>query len=99
MSSSSSISQKAPSSGASSIHSAHKTSTLSKIRKHLANVKQEWGPGLAAKESWDDDYNFPAGRWAGQGLDYSYRWGLEYRSVLLDLSTYMLFEHFLIVRL
>ncbi|KAL4901202.1 hypothetical protein BDW74DRAFT_160489 [Aspergillus multicolor] len=46
-----------------------KKSHFAKLKKRLAAVKKEWGPGLAAKESWDDEYNFPAGRWAGQGLD------------------------------
>ncbi|KAL4869890.1 hypothetical protein BDV12DRAFT_167028 [Aspergillus spectabilis] len=73
MSSTSSFDQKTQSP---SLHS--KTSTFSKLKKRLAAVKQEWGPCLPAKEHWDDEYNFPAGRWAGQGLDYSYRWGLEY---------------------
>jgi hypothetical protein len=46
-----------------------KKSHFAKLKKRLAAVKKEWGPGLAAKECWDDVYNFPSGRWAGQGLD------------------------------
>ncbi|KKK18212.1 hypothetical protein P175DRAFT_0500497 [Aspergillus ochraceoroseus IBT 24754] len=45
-----------------------KTSKLSKIKQHLRNIKREWGPLLAAKENWDDEYNFPPGRYAGQGI-------------------------------
>ncbi|KAL6230847.1 hypothetical protein BDW75DRAFT_234070 [Aspergillus navahoensis] len=40
-----------------------------RLKKRLSAVKKEWGPGLAAKEDWDDEYNFPGGRWAGQGLE------------------------------
>ncbi|KAL5042026.1 hypothetical protein BDW71DRAFT_155481 [Aspergillus fruticulosus] len=47
----------------------NKKSHFAKLKKRLNAVKKEWGPGLAAKECWDDEYNFPAGRWAGQGLN------------------------------
>ncbi|KAL4779278.1 hypothetical protein BJX76DRAFT_341291 [Aspergillus varians] len=52
---------------ASSIQS--KPSTFSKIKQRLSAIKKEWAPLLPAKESWDDEYNFPPGRWAGQGCD------------------------------
>jgi hypothetical protein len=42
---------------------------FAKLKKHVKNIKAEWGPGLAAKESWDDEYNFPAGRYASQGIE------------------------------
>ncbi|KAL5333188.1 hypothetical protein BJX70DRAFT_381711 [Aspergillus crustosus] len=86
MSSTPSLSQKDNSSttpsktpSTSSTSSSASTSTLSKLKKHLAAVKQTWGPLLPAKEHWDDEYNFPAGRWAGQGLDYDtrYQWAVE----------------------
>ncbi|OJJ67637.1 hypothetical protein ASPBRDRAFT_47682 [Aspergillus brasiliensis CBS 101740] len=35
----------------------------SRLRKHL----ELWKAGLAAKEHWDDEYNFQPGRYAGQG--------------------------------
>ncbi|BCS05435.1 uncharacterized protein AKAW2_81236S [Aspergillus luchuensis] len=35
----------------------------SRFRKHL----DLWKAGLAAKEHWDDEYNFQPGRYAGQG--------------------------------
>ncbi|KAL4928141.1 uncharacterized protein BDV17DRAFT_291889 [Aspergillus undulatus] len=53
---------------ASSIRSSS-SAFFSKFKKHFANFKAEWGPCMAAKTAWDDEYNFPAGRWAGQGLD------------------------------
>lgn len=47
-----------------------KASSISvSIKKRFSSFKEQWGPGLAAKEHWDDEYTFPAGRWAGQGLD------------------------------
>ncbi|KAL4913348.1 hypothetical protein BDW62DRAFT_192839 [Aspergillus aurantiobrunneus] len=49
-----------------------KSSAFSKFKKRFAAVKQAWGPLLPAKEYWDDEYNFPPGRWAGQGLDPSW---------------------------
>lgn len=55
--------------GAHTMSDLSKKSHFAKLKKRLAAVKKEWGPGLAAKEYWDDVYNFPSGRWAGQGLD------------------------------
>ncbi|KAL4818897.1 hypothetical protein BDW67DRAFT_156210 [Aspergillus spinulosporus] len=34
---------------------------LSKLRKRLVEIKEEWGPLMAAKEEGDEEYNFPAG--------------------------------------
>ncbi|KAL4743805.1 hypothetical protein BDV11DRAFT_165962 [Aspergillus similis] len=34
---------------------------LSKVKKRLVAIKEEWGPLMAAKEEGDDEYNFPAG--------------------------------------
>jgi hypothetical protein len=42
------------------------TNALSKIRHRLLELKSTWGPALAAKQHWEDEYNFPPGRHAGQ---------------------------------
>ncbi|KAL4939791.1 hypothetical protein BDV06DRAFT_198051 [Aspergillus oleicola] len=42
--------------------------SVSGFKQRLAAVKAAWGPCMAAKSSWEEEYNFPAGRWAGQGL-------------------------------
>ncbi|KAL2822437.1 hypothetical protein BJX63DRAFT_427005 [Aspergillus granulosus] len=42
---------------------------LEKMKKRLAHIRKEWGPLLAAKEEWDDEYNFAEGRYAGQGQE------------------------------
>ncbi|KAL3435929.1 hypothetical protein BDV09DRAFT_63826 [Aspergillus tetrazonus] len=34
---------------------------LSKLKKRLAAIKEEWGPLMAAKEEGNEEYNFPAG--------------------------------------
>ncbi|KAL4997020.1 hypothetical protein BDV10DRAFT_186675 [Aspergillus recurvatus] len=34
---------------------------LSKLKKRLVTIKEEWGPLMAAKEDGDEEYNFPAG--------------------------------------
>ncbi|KAL4983293.1 hypothetical protein BDW68DRAFT_181740 [Aspergillus falconensis] len=34
---------------------------LSKLKKRLVAIKEEWGPLMAAKEDGDEEYNFPAG--------------------------------------
>ncbi|KAL4787062.1 hypothetical protein BJX76DRAFT_319402 [Aspergillus varians] len=39
---------------------------LKRIKKRLAKIRKDWGPLLAAKDEWDDEYNFTAGRYAGQ---------------------------------
>ncbi|KAF3392441.1 hypothetical protein F1880_008675 [Penicillium rolfsii] len=41
-------------------------STISRLKKHIANIRKEWGPLMAAKEGLDDEYNFPPGPYAGQ---------------------------------
>lgn len=52
--------------------SSLRTLSLAGFKKRFAAFKREWAPLLAAKERWDDEYNFPAGRWAGQGIDPRY---------------------------
>ncbi|KAL6236550.1 hypothetical protein BDW75DRAFT_239204 [Aspergillus navahoensis] len=47
--------------------------SFAKLKQHVKNFKKQWGPGLAAKERWDDDYNFPPGRYAGQAADLTKR--------------------------
>ncbi|KAJ5638122.1 hypothetical protein N7490_008001 [Penicillium lividum] len=42
------------------------STTISRIKQHLRRTQKKWGPLMAAKESWDDEYNFPPGRYAGQ---------------------------------
>jgi hypothetical protein len=43
------------------------------LKQYAKNVKKEWGPLLAAKEHLDDEYNFPPGRYAGQGVEFNKR--------------------------
>ncbi|KAJ6083971.1 hypothetical protein N7486_010771 [Penicillium sp. IBT 16267x] len=45
--------------------SQHHT-TISRIKQQLKRTQKKWGPLMFAKESWDDEYNFPPGRYAGQ---------------------------------
>ena len=40
---------------------------LSRFRKHIRDIQMKWGPLMAAKEDVFDEYNFPPGRYAGQG--------------------------------
>lgn len=42
-------------------------SRSSRLLKRLQHVQKTWAPLMAAKEHLDDDYNFPSGRFAGQG--------------------------------
>lgn len=41
-------------------------SPLQRLKKHWKEIKKEWGPLMAAKESIDDEYTFPPGRYCGQ---------------------------------
>lgn len=41
-------------------------SPLQRLKKQWKEIKKEWGPLMAAKEDWDDEYTFPAGRYSGQ---------------------------------
>ena len=41
---------------------------ISRLKKHIKDVQVKWGPLLAAKEDMFDEYNFPPGRYAGQGI-------------------------------
>ncbi|KAJ5852201.1 uncharacterized protein N7529_011586 [Penicillium soppii] len=46
---------------------SHSTPLL-RIKNHWQSIKKEWGPLMAAKEHLYDEYTFPPGRYAGQGL-------------------------------
>ncbi|KAL2871197.1 uncharacterized protein BJX67DRAFT_343779 [Aspergillus lucknowensis] len=37
-----------------------------KCKKCMDRIRENWGPLLAAKDEWDDEYNFSSGRYAGQ---------------------------------
>lgn len=54
------------SSSASSINS-QRPSTISNLKERLHHIQKTWGPLMAAKAHLDDEYNFPPGRYAGQG--------------------------------
>ncbi|OQE24160.1 hypothetical protein PENFLA_c010G07528 [Penicillium flavigenum] len=41
---------------------------MSRLKKHIKDVQVKWGPLMAAKEDVFDEYNFPPGRYAGQGI-------------------------------
>ncbi|KAJ5281020.1 hypothetical protein N7478_006392 [Penicillium angulare] len=47
--------------------SSPNTSTVLRIKQYLKHTQKKWGPLMAAKESWEDEYNFPAGRYAETG--------------------------------
>lgn len=40
----------------------------SSFKRHLKDIRKKWGPLMAAKTHLDDEYNFPPGRYAGQGI-------------------------------
>lgn len=46
--------------------SSHKSSPFSRFKQHIHDLKKEWGPCMAAKEHWQDEYTFTPGRYAGQ---------------------------------
>ena len=46
---------------------SHSTPLL-RIKNHWQSIKKDWGPLMAAKEHLYDEYTFPPGRYAGQGL-------------------------------
>jgi hypothetical protein len=48
--------------------SSSQSSRLSRFKKHFSDLKKDWAPLMAAKEHWEDEYTFPPGRYAGQGL-------------------------------
>ncbi|KAL5360097.1 hypothetical protein BJX96DRAFT_68205 [Aspergillus floccosus] len=48
--------------------SSQRSRVIDRITTRLQEVKKRWGPLMAAKEHWEDEYNFPPGRYAGQGL-------------------------------
>ncbi|KAL5335549.1 hypothetical protein BJX70DRAFT_313504 [Aspergillus crustosus] len=39
-----------------------------RLKMRFADIKRHWGPLLAAKEGWDDEYNFSSGRYAGESV-------------------------------
>jgi hypothetical protein len=43
-------------------------SLFGKIRHRFSNKCAEWAPLMKAKSNLDSEYNFPAGRYAGQGI-------------------------------
>lgn len=43
------------------------SNAISRLRKHIKDIQVKWGPLMAAKEELFDEYNFPPGRYAGQG--------------------------------
>ncbi|CAG8925960.1 unnamed protein product [Penicillium salamii] len=47
---------------------ATQSSPILRLKNHWKNVKKEWGPLMAAKDHLYDEYTFPPGRYAGQGL-------------------------------
>lgn len=47
--------------------SSHST-TIFRLKDHWHKIRKEWGPLMAAKEHLYDEYTFPPGRYAGQGL-------------------------------
>ncbi|KAJ5774396.1 hypothetical protein N7457_009292 [Penicillium paradoxum] len=51
-------------------HSHHEShaSPLQRLKKRWKHIQKKWGPLMAAKENWDDEYTFPSGRYAGQGI-------------------------------
>lgn len=46
--------------------STHSTTILSNIKDRLKTLRKTWGPLMPAKDHLFDEYNFPAGRYAGQ---------------------------------
>lgn len=47
---------------------ASQSTSILRLKNHWKNVKKEWGPLMAAKEHLYDEYTFPPGRYAGQGI-------------------------------
>ncbi|KAL4864151.1 hypothetical protein BDV12DRAFT_201384 [Aspergillus spectabilis] len=41
-------------------------SMLHKLKTRFVVIKRQWGPLMAAKQDWQDEYNFSSGRYAGQ---------------------------------
>jgi hypothetical protein len=38
------------------------------FKRRWQDIRKKWGPLMAAKEHLDDEYTFPPGRYAGQGI-------------------------------
>ncbi|KAJ5485674.1 hypothetical protein N7539_005662 [Penicillium diatomitis] len=51
-----------------SFHEHPQLQMFARLRKHMNNVQKKWGPLMAAKIDLDDEYNFPQGPYAGQGI-------------------------------
>jgi hypothetical protein len=49
------------------IHDPPRSNALTRLKRHIREVQVKWGPLMAAKEDVFDEYNFPPGRYAGQG--------------------------------
>ncbi|KAJ5988456.1 hypothetical protein N7481_003666 [Penicillium waksmanii] len=44
------------------------TTSPSGFKRRWQDIRKKWGPLMAAKEHLDDEYTFPPGRYAGQGI-------------------------------
>ncbi|KAJ5130887.1 uncharacterized protein N7515_006926 [Penicillium bovifimosum] len=42
---------------------------VQRLKKRWREIQKKWGPLMAAKESWEDEYTFTPGRYSGQGRD------------------------------
>lgn len=47
---------------------SQKQEFASAFKRRLQDVRKKWGPLMAAKTHLDDEYTFPPGRYAGQGI-------------------------------
>ncbi|CEJ61061.1 hypothetical protein PMG11_09606 [Penicillium brasilianum] len=47
---------------------SHNETTISRLKKRMESVQKKWAPLMAAKQDLDDEYNFPSGPYAGQGI-------------------------------
>ncbi|KAL3486700.1 hypothetical protein BJX62DRAFT_241755 [Aspergillus germanicus] len=61
-----------PTTDLNSANAAHPTTCathptlFNRMKKGFVHFRETWGPLLAAKQEWDDEYNFSEGRYAGQ---------------------------------
>jgi hypothetical protein len=44
------------------------TTSPSGFKRRWQDIRKKWGPLMAAKVHLDDEYTFPPGRYAGQGI-------------------------------
>jgi hypothetical protein len=61
---------------------------ISRLKKHIKDVQVKWGPLMAAKEDVFDEYNFPPGRYAGQGMKETHN-GEHWREVMTLSKIYL----------